>query len=217
MAQSVSGPATAVDGASLDLTGTRIRLFGIDAPERKQTCERGGQAWTCGTDAAEMLARLVKDAAVDCAGTEQDASGRLLARCSVGGVDLGRSMVTTGLAIVLPAGQGDYADAERRARQYKQGLWGATFAAPAEWRVAHPREVRPTKVAAASIPRGTPAKPRIFRNALGCTIKGNRSYRGVWIYHLPGTEFYEETRAEEFFCTEAKAQAAGYRPAQYRD
>ena len=49
-----------------------------------------------------------------------------------------------------------------------------------------------------------------------CAIKGNRSRRGDWIYHLPGMPYYEATRAEEIFCTEAQAQAAGYRRAIVR-
>ena len=31
-----------------------------------------------------------------------------------------------------------------------------------------------------------------------------------WIYHIPGMPYYEQTRAEEMFCTEAQARAAGY-------
>jgi hypothetical protein len=47
-------------------------------------------------------------------------------------------------------------------------------------------------------------------------IKGNRNRRGQWIYHLPGMPYYNVTRAEEMFCTEADAQAAGYRRAIVR-
>jgi hypothetical protein len=46
-----------------------------------------------------------------------------------------------------------------------------------------------------------------------CSIKGNRNRKGQWIYHLPGMPYYAQTRAEEMFCTEAQAQAAGYRRA----
>lgn len=43
------------------------------------------------------------------------------------------------------------------------------------------------------------------------TIKGNHSFSGDWIYHVPGGQFYEKTKAEEMFCTEEEAVAAGYR------
>lgn len=49
-----------------------------------------------------------------------------------------------------------------------------------------------------------------------CLIKGNHSRRGDWIYHLPGMPYYDDTRAEAYFCTEAQAQAAGYRRAIVR-
>jgi hypothetical protein len=60
----------------------------------------------------------------------------------------------------------------------------------------------------------SPAPARRYTNAFGCAIKGNRSRRGEWIYHLPGQEYYEDTRAEDLFCTEREAQAAGYRRAK---
>jgi hypothetical protein len=47
-------------------------------------------------------------------------------------------------------------------------------------------------------------------------IKGNRNRKGQWIYHVPGMPYYEQTRAEEMFCTEAEARAAGYRRAKVR-
>lgn len=43
------------------------------------------------------------------------------------------------------------------------------------------------------------------------TIKGNISSSGEKIYHMPGQQYYDRTNAEEMFCTEQEAQAAGYR------
>jgi hypothetical protein len=43
-------------------------------------------------------------------------------------------------------------------------------------------------------------------------IKGNlTTYDGEKIYHVPGGQFYDVTKAEEMFCTEEEAEAAGYR------
>lgn len=36
------------------------------------------------------------------------------------------------------------------------------------------------------------------------------------MYHLPGMPFYERTKAEEMFCSEAQAEAADYRRAKAR-
>lgn len=48
------------------------------------------------------------------------------------------------------------------------------------------------------------------------SIKGNKNSRGEKIYHMPGQQFYDKTNAEETFCSEADAKAAGYRAAGYR-
>jgi hypothetical protein len=131
-------------------------------------------------------------------------------------MDLGRSMVEAGLAIALPNGADDYGDAEERARSIKYGLWGATFDRPSEWRSAH-RDEETRASAARSLTQPTPRpQQRAFRNQLGCAIKGNRNRAGQWIYHLPGMPYYDITRPEELFCTEAAAQAAGYRRAVVR-
>lgn len=44
-----------------------------------------------------------------------------------------------------------------------------------------------------------------------CNIKGNKNSKGEKIYHMPGQQFYDKTNAEEMFCSEAEAKAAGYR------
>lgn len=51
-----------------------------------------------------------------------------------------------------------------------------------------------------------------------CLIKGNINSKGDKIYHLPGGSSYDATRidtsaGERWFCTEAEAAAAGWRPA----
>ncbi|WP_254909265.1 sunset domain-containing protein [Clostridium tyrobutyricum] len=45
-------------------------------------------------------------------------------------------------------------------------------------------------------------------------IKGNINSKGEKIYHVPGGAYYDRTDAEEYFDTEAQAQAAGYRPSK---
>jgi hypothetical protein len=51
----------------------------------------------------------------------------------------------------------------------------------------------------------------------GCDIKGNINSKGERIYHVPGGRAYastliDATRGERWFCSEAEAQAAGWRP-----
>ena len=52
----ITGAVRVVDGDTLDLTAgtttTRVRLFGIDAPEGGQSCRDGrGRSWPCGASA----------------------------------------------------------------------------------------------------------------------------------------------------------------------
>lgn len=52
-----------------------------------------------------------------------------------------------------------------------------------------------------------------------CNIKGNISTQGERIYHMPGDEYYEETRisashGERWFCSAEEAEAAGWRRAR---
>lgn len=52
-----------------------------------------------------------------------------------------------------------------------------------------------------------------------CSIKGNISYSGERIYHVPGQKYYSGTvirwsRGERWFCSETDAVAAGWRKAK---
>jgi hypothetical protein len=55
--------------------------------------------------------------------------------------------------------------------------------------------------------------------SINCRIKGNVSRNGERIYHMPSDRYYGVTRInpnfnERWFCTEAEAQAAGWRRAR---
>ena len=77
------------------------------------------------------------------------------------------------------------------------------------------RSLRPKASAKRSAPR-TVSSDWQSRASGNCNIKGNRNRKGQWIYHLPGMPYYDRTRPEEIFCTEAEARAAGYRRAIVR-
>ena len=48
-AQDIIGTATVIDGDTLRIGATTIRLYGIDAPEKRQTCRSAnGTVWHCG-------------------------------------------------------------------------------------------------------------------------------------------------------------------------
>jgi endonuclease YncB( thermonuclease family) len=208
LARQVTGPATVIDGDSLSVNGVAIRLFGIDAPEGKQTCERGGVRWACGGEAATQLRSITTGQQVSCEGRGNDVYGRLVAVCTAGGSELNRTMVEAGWATAFRRYSDDYVGAEAKAKTARAGIWSSNFDLPEDWRTAHEHA-----------PRSSPAQRFAAPAAMGlsgCAIKGNRNRKGEWIYHLPGFPYYEVTRAEQMFCSEAEAQAAGYRRAIVR-
>ena len=95
----LSGPARVIDGDTIDIAGNRIRLEGIDAPEAGQTCQNArAETWDCGNAATRLLVAMTEHRNVDCKVTGLDKYGRVLAVCSVGGVDINAEMVKRGYA-----------------------------------------------------------------------------------------------------------------------
>jgi endonuclease YncB( thermonuclease family) len=143
VAQDVSGPARVSDGDTLNLTGIVVRLYGIDAPELKQTCTRGDGPWACGQEAADKLAAIVEGQSVRCEQRDIDDYGRTVAMCQVGIIDLSAAVVDAGLAVALPKFTAAYVPNEARARERRLGLWGGEFQMPAEYRAINPAPRQP--------------------------------------------------------------------------
>jgi hypothetical protein len=198
--------------------GKEVRLFGIDAPEWDQPCQRGGQDWSCGSAAADKLAQLVTGKNVVCSTVGTAQHGRLLGRCMVGATDVNRVMVASGYAVAFRRYSSDYGSAEDSAKVDKRGIWAGTFQMPSDYRHAGdaPVPVRPRASARRSAPPMAVSSDWQARASDNCNIKGNRNRKGQWIYHLPGMPYYDRTIPEEIFCTEAEARAAGYRRAIVR-
>jgi endonuclease YncB( thermonuclease family) len=210
--QTVWGMATAKDGDSLMVGETEVRLFGVDAPEFDQTCTRNKQAWSCGAAAAEQLMFLVTGKDVECVSMGIDDHKRTLGRCTVRGTDVNEAMVASGYAVAYRRYSSDYVAAEEAAKAAKLGLWAGSFEAPEQYR--RTGGVKAGK--ANSTSRPSQRSSWAARAPSNCNIKGNRNRRGEWIYHLPGMPYYDQTRPEEMFCSEAEAQAAGYQRAMVR-
>ena len=89
-ADNLAGQASVVDGDTLEIHGTRIRLWGIDAPESSQLC-RGEDSlqYRCGAKAANDLDAFIARRPVNCSPISLDQYGRTVATCSVGGADIG--------------------------------------------------------------------------------------------------------------------------------
>jgi endonuclease YncB( thermonuclease family) len=128
---SLSGKARAVDGDTLRIGDTRIRLIGLDSVELDQTCtDAAGAPWDCGRDARSFLDRLSNDATTTNAAEGHDLYRRVLARCRANDADVGEQIVRAGWAVA----ELEYGIALAEARLNGRGIWAGKFDDPAKWR-----------------------------------------------------------------------------------
>lgn len=198
----IAGPARVVDGDTISVNGTRIRLQGIDAPEAGQTCRRRLPGrWACGTGATAALAALIEDRQVRCEPHGLDRFGRTIGTCFLGGQDVNAWLVRQGHAWAFARYSTRYVAAEAQARSQRLGIWQGEATPAWEYRARRRARAEPQAPA-------------------GCAIKGNVTARGR-IYHMPWSPWYARVRldagrGERWFCTEAEAMAAGWRPVKTR-
>lgn len=129
------GPVRVVDGDTLKRDKVSIRLHGIDAPERRQTCrDETGRDWACGREATDALRSLVGSRDASCTAITRDRYGRSVARCLVDRLDLSAEMVRGGWALAYRRHSLDYAAEEDGARLAKRGIWSGSFERPEAYR-----------------------------------------------------------------------------------
>ena len=219
----LTGPAWVIDGDSLTVGTTEVRLHGVDAPEGAQNCFTDtGERWPCGELASRALVGLVQGRDVACDERDVDSYGRIVAVCRRGSTDVNSWMVANGWALAYRRYSDAYVDEESVAKAEGRGIWAGEFEAPWDWRQAN--RLRP----AAHRPASDAGDPRDSvatrpagasdRQPAGCNIKGNVSHNsGNRIYHMPGDRDYDITRinrpGERWFCSESEARAAGWRRA----
>lgn len=196
-----------VDGDTIEIEGgERVRYIGIDTPEtvdpRKPVQCFGVEASNKNKELVEgKSVRLLKDT------TDKDRYGRLLRYVYVGDSFINFELVRQGFAYSYSYPpdikfQKEIVAAQAEAQKNKSGLWTAC-----------PLEAAKS----ASLPQESmPVEKETGEGA--CAIKGNISTSGEKIYHLPACGSYakttiEENRGERWFCSEAEAQAAGWRKA----
>jgi len=129
-----SGHPTLRDGDSFELEGFEIRLYGIDAPELHQTCERDGKEYDCGKQARRFLQKLIGNNLVNCIEEEIDRYDRIIAECSVNEKDIAAEIVRAGWAISYLSFASPYLKEEAEAEAEKRGLWAGDFEEPNEYR-----------------------------------------------------------------------------------
>jgi endonuclease YncB( thermonuclease family) len=130
--RTVSGVVTQVmDADTLRLGDQKIRLWGADALELRQTCVNAQQqTWNCGSQAQARLADLVQSKTITCVvrGTSYD---RLVAQCELNGVDLSHMMVREGWSFDCARySRGTYAADQAHAQAAQVGAWSSQFTWP---------------------------------------------------------------------------------------
>jgi endonuclease YncB( thermonuclease family) len=132
----ILGSAVVTDGDTVRIGDTRIRLFGVDAPEGKQSCLREGLSWLCGQESAKYLRKIVAGQPLSCEVRDRDRYGRTVAICRLpDGRDIGAEMVSGGMALAYRQYGGSmYDGAEAEAKKFARGLWAGVFQSPWEWR-----------------------------------------------------------------------------------
>jgi endonuclease YncB( thermonuclease family) len=91
----ITGRPYIVDGDTIHVGTTVVRLHGIDAPEAAQSCNAAaGGTWPCGTQATRALQSIIGEHDVTCQPLKLDRHHRTVARCFVGAIDIEAEMVT---------------------------------------------------------------------------------------------------------------------------
>lgn len=232
--QRTRAPLTVVVG------GTRIRMYGIDAPESKQLCRSAkGATYACGQQSAAALTARINSQTVSCAVKNTDQYGRTVGQCSVNGADLGEYMVGNGFAVSYRQYSKEYVGEEEVAKEARKGIWAGSFTMPSEWRklsksagveaangavgasssaaVTAASASKPSKISSSTAAATGPAAATGTEDrgeGTKCNIKGNISSNGKF-YFVPGARSYattkiDESKNERWFCSEAEAVAAGW-------
>ncbi len=130
-----NGEVRVSDGDSLQLQGQKIRLYGVDAPELKQTCKDAkARTYDCGQMAADFLRHTVANQTVSCSGVDTDRYGRAVAICRVGPREINSEIVSHGWAIAYSSHTHRYSAAQRDAQRAKRGIWAGDFEMPSAYR-----------------------------------------------------------------------------------
>ncbi|MGY3238418.1 endonuclease YncB(thermonuclease family) [Bradyrhizobium sp. USDA 4472] len=219
-AATLSGVPRILDGNTIEIEQTTIRLSGIEAPETDQIClDARGRKWACGVAARDELIKHANGRTWDCQTQRLDEQRRALGNCLIEGEDVNAWMVRSGWALSAGAAQHSYVIYELVASTNYAGLWSGAFIAPWDWRNRNRATiivggnsvpVDAQELLLGSILLSEPPSPE-------CLIKGtHRSGERIYLMPLqPGYEQIDMTnkRGERWLCSEAEARATGWHKA----
>ena len=123
-----------VDGDTIVLNGEKVRFFGIDTTELKQTCLEGNEEVGCGRFAKMLLVKKIGNNTPKCIGEKKDFYKRTLAECFVNGESLSKFLVRSGYAFAYRKYSTKFIKDENFAKANKLGMWSMTFQYPWDFR-----------------------------------------------------------------------------------
>ena len=141
--EEITGYAKVIDGDTIKIKGTKIRLYGIDAPESKQICSKPwlslyiitfNKDYECGLKTTNLLKKFVKNETLVCEKKSIDRYKRVIAICYKKKRDINSWLVRNGLAVAYTKYSKKYIINENDAKKEKKGLWAGNFEMPWEWR-----------------------------------------------------------------------------------
>ena len=142
--KTILGKAKVIDGDTIKINKKKIRLFGIDAPEREQICKKKyvnflifnfQKNYKCGEKSTLALMKKLKDKEVKCVlEKNQDKYKRNIGTCYINNQDINKWLVNNGYAIAYKRYSKKYVLDEQYAKKNKLGIWRGAFIEPEKWR-----------------------------------------------------------------------------------
>lgn len=126
----IEGYAYVVDGDTLYIGNKKIRLYGIDAPEKNQTCSK----MKVGQGSKQYLMNVTEDQFLSCTVENKDRYGRHVAICFIDGRDIGAELVQQGYAFSYDYFSIRYKNLEAEAKSYNRGIHKFNCQAPYKYR-----------------------------------------------------------------------------------
>ncbi len=129
----IRGTPEVIDADILKFGTQRVILWGIDSPEKRQTCRQADAAWNCYDVAFRKLQLLAGRGEVVCRYQgDPDPFGRYFGICESGGEDLNAEMIRAGVALAFEEETDAYLGQMAEAIGAGVGLWqpGVEFEEP---------------------------------------------------------------------------------------
>ena len=139
----ISGFAKVVDGDTIKINSKKIRLYGIDAPEKKQKCKKTyltisfmsfTKDYMCGEVSTEKLIKKINKQKLNCNILDVDRYKRLIGECFKRNINLNSWMVSNGYAVAYRKYSKKYVSDEINAKNKKLGIWQGKFEMPWDYR-----------------------------------------------------------------------------------